>query len=262
MAENAVACKLPIFWSGSPEMWFRRAEAQFLICKVTESKTKAALVLAQLDEVTAGFVHDVDLSGEDPYEKLQAALVKACRKSKRQRVAELLDCPAMGSESPERFGVRLLQLTEGVSVSDVVREVFLRGIPRDVSKTLVNHSGTFSDLTEKAGTFFTSSGAAINATDATSDSWTASPQRPFSRPFFDSASASAEPTASASAAGRQHFRQPPRQRQGDARTSRFRQGGGDVEHQLCRYHKRWGRDAQRCEGPCLFAGNAPAGNRK
>ena len=146
----------------------------------------------------------------------------------------------MGSESPEHFGDRLLQLTEGISVGDVTREVFLRGIPRDVLKTLVNHAGTFADLTEKAGTFFTTSGAAINATDMMADSWSSSPQRPFSRPFSDGAfaSTSAEPVASASAAGHQHFRQPPRQRQSDARAPRSRQGGGDVEHQLCRYHKR------------------------
>ena len=256
MTENAVACKLPTFWSGSPDMWFRRVEAQFLICQVTVSKTKAALVLAQLDEVTAGFVHDVDLEKEDPYDFLKAALIKACGKSPRQRVAELLDCPAMGSETPERFGVRLQQLSEGLNIKDVVREVFLRGLPRDISKTLVNHSGEFGDLSAKAGTFFTSSGASINAANAFGS--TPDQTRGLSLPFDDHV----EPMASASAAGRQQFRQPPRQRQGDFRAPRSRQGGGDVEHQLCRYHKKWGRDAQRCEGPCLFAGNAPAGNRK
>ena len=264
MAENAVACKLPTFWSGSPEMWFRRAEAQFLICKVTDSKTKAALVLAQLDEVTAGFVHDVGLEGDTPFEKLQAALIKACGKSKRQRVAELFDCPAMGSESPERFGVRLQQLAEGVSVEDVIREVFLRGLPKDVSKTLVNHSGEFSDLSAKAGTFFTSSGAAINAS---SNTWTTSPQEPFSKSFCDESSASAEPMVSAHAAGPQYSRQPPRQRQGGSRAPRSRaprsrQGGGDVEHRLCWYHDRWGRDARRCVEPCFWSGNAPAGNQR
>ena len=275
-SQHAVRCALPAFWANSPQMWFRRVESQFHVSAVTVSKTKAALVFSQLDEVAAGFVTDVSLDGEDPYTELKAALMAACGKTKRQRVAELIDCPAMGAETPERYGVRLTQLAEGLVIGDVVREVFLRGIPRDVAKTLINHEGEFGELTKKAGSFFTSSGASISsasefyATPAFSDS-------PAMQDLYIS-----DPPASASAAWPRQPRprnMAPRQRPDDTRafhsrqerpddTRAFhsRQGGGDAEHRnakvVCFYHRKYGRNAHQCEGRCVFSGNAPTGNRR
>ena len=286
-SHNAVRCTLPHFWPNSPHMWFRRVESQFELSHVTQSRTKAALVFTQLDEVAAGFVNDVSLDSPHPYETLKAALMAACGKTKRQRVAELIDGPTMGAETPERFAVRLTQLAEGLDIGDVIREAFLRGLPRDVAKTLVNTEGDFGELARKAGSFFTSSGASIASTSAYLP-----PPHAFSDPPYLDDLCLEEPQASASAAWPRRSRpsdaRPPRQqpddrrpsyprqqRSGDARAPHYRQerpaetrasgsrqGGGDVESRLCAYHAKWGHRAHKCERPCAWSGNAPASNRR
>ena len=258
-----VSVKLPAFWANKPEKWFTHIDAQFIIGDITASRTKAAYVIAALDETTSDLVDNISLDGADPYAEIKAALTRACAKTVRERVADLLSIPAMGAERPSRYATRLLQTAADIETKDFLREIFLRGLPSNIRETLINDASDLAGLGEKADTFFTTSGAAINAVDAASeenDSINAA-SRKFERHRSERPSRPNNPPPRQSG-------QPPRH---DDRSTR--QGGGDVDRStgyldretpgfsLCKYHRRFGHNANKCQPPCLMSGNANAGAR-
>ena len=257
-----VSVKLPAFWANKPEKWFTHIEAQFIIGDITTSKTKAAYVIAALDETTSDLINSISLDGADPYAEIKAALTRACAKTVRERVADLLSIPAMGAERPSRYATRLLQTAADIETKDFLREIFLRGLPSNIRETLINDTSDLAGLGEKADTFFTTSGAAINAVDAASDENDSinAASRKFERNRGERPS--------------RPNNQPPRQNRPPRHDDRSaRQGGGDVDRSaghldretpnfsLCKYHRRFGHDANKCQPPCLMAGNANAGAR-
>ena len=258
MADNPVpvqrvTAKLPAFWVGKPEKWFNHIEAQFIISNITTSMTKAAYVVAALDENTSDLIDNIALDGDDPYAEIKTALTRACAKTVRERVTDLLAVPSMGAERPSRYATRLLQLASDIEAKDFLREIFLRGLPSNIRETLINDTSELTELAMKADSFFTTSGATINAVDASDN--------------FEQINA----------ASQRNNRPPARRNERQNQNQGFRppqsQGGGDRQpvsssrdnqsFTLCRYHQKWGHDAQRCTPPCLMSpGNAEAGARK
>ena len=56
---NAAAVKLPPFWSGNPEVWFKQVESVFSTRKITVQQTKFDYVVQALDNSTAEKVQSV-----------------------------------------------------------------------------------------------------------------------------------------------------------------------------------------------------------
>ena len=83
---NAAAVKLPPFWSGNPEVWFKQVESVFSTRKITVQQTKFDYVVQALDNSTAEKVQSVILAPpEDPYDTLRAALIEIFGKSQAQK---------------------------------------------------------------------------------------------------------------------------------------------------------------------------------
>ena len=255
---NAAAVKLPPFWEGAPEAWFRRVEAKFRLNGIVSSRTKADHVLSNLEEKIGGSLGDVGEAGSTPYEDVKAALIGTCGKSKAQRVAEILDTPDLGNERPSLLVSRLCALKgDDMTLDDVLRAVFLRSLPGRVRLVLENDTDNIQGLGKKADAFFTHAGVAINATSSTVLD---APMADLSLGASSSAVnvSSRPPVFNKPAPRRDDWR-----RNNDQRPSRSLQGGGDVERvTLCRFHARWGAKAYQCEPPCHMAsGNDQAGSR-
>ena len=56
---NAVALKLPTFWTQQPRVWFAQAESQFAIRKIVSEETRYHYVVAALNQETATHVLDL-----------------------------------------------------------------------------------------------------------------------------------------------------------------------------------------------------------
>ena len=83
---NAAAVKLPPFWSGNPEVWFKQVESVFSTRKITVQQTKFDYVIQALDNSTAEKVQSVILSPpEDPYNTLRATLIEIFGKTQAPR---------------------------------------------------------------------------------------------------------------------------------------------------------------------------------
>ena len=89
---NATAVKLPPFWSGNPEVWFKQAESVFSTRKpqITNQQTKFDYVIQALDNSTADRVQAVILSPpEEPYDTLKAVLIEVFGKTQAQKDQEV-----------------------------------------------------------------------------------------------------------------------------------------------------------------------------
>ena len=53
---NAIPVKLPLFWSGNPEVWFKQVESSFSTRKITVQQTKFYHVIQALDNSTTDCV--------------------------------------------------------------------------------------------------------------------------------------------------------------------------------------------------------------
>ena len=99
---NAVAVKLPIFWSGNPEVWFTQVESCFATRKITVQKTQFDHVIQALDNSTADRVQAVILNpSETPYDTLKAALIDAFGKTQAQKDQEILNINGLGDKTPK-----------------------------------------------------------------------------------------------------------------------------------------------------------------
>ena len=101
---NATAVKLPPFWSGNPEVWFKQVESVFSTRKITVQQTKFDFVVQALDNSTAEKVQSIILSPpEDPYDTLRATLIEIFGKSQAQKDQEVLNINGLGDKKPSEL---------------------------------------------------------------------------------------------------------------------------------------------------------------
>ncbi|XP_051875026.1 uncharacterized protein LOC127572127 isoform X3 [Pristis pectinata] len=229
-AANAVALKLPTFWTLWPRVWFDQAEAQFQLWQITSDSTRYYHVVSSLDQETAAQVRDFIQSPpkEDKYPAFKALLLRTFGLSRRERAARLLHLDGLGDKSPSALMNEMLALAEGHKPCLMFEQVFLEQLPDDIHLLLAD--ADFSNPREVA---------------ARADIlWKAK------RESGLSVGQIARPLAQ---------RQPkpvPAAKQPHPRNT-----DDNTDDQLCFYHQRWGAEARRCRPPCKFQGNARASHR-
>ena len=112
MAIDAVALKLPTFWTSQPETWFTQAEAQFNLRGITEDATKYYYVVAALDQETASRL--IDLISRPPdtekYTKLKDRLVNTFGLNETERASRLLHFRPLGDSKPSALMDEMIAL--------------------------------------------------------------------------------------------------------------------------------------------------------
>ena len=103
---NATAVKLPQFWQGNPEVWFKQTESVFTTRNpaITTQQTKFDYVIQALDNNTAEKVQSLILNPPaQPYDRLKAALIAAFGKSQAAKDQELLNLNGLGDRKPSEL---------------------------------------------------------------------------------------------------------------------------------------------------------------
>ena len=217
---QAVALKLPEFWTDKPEVWFARVEAQFGTKGITQDDTKFNYLVSSLDNTTAGEVEAVLIHppGADKYNTLKKALLQAFGRTQAQKDSELLSLTGLGDAKPTALLRRLKSLNSDTAT--LFRAHFLALLPSEVRAVLAGQEITdLEDLAKAADRI-----VEARRTDATI--------------------AAVNPTGST-----------PRVRTPAYATRR--QGGpsGDSPSQhICQYHIKWGAEARSCRPWCLLNG--------
>ena len=132
--ENAVAIKLPTFWTNKARAWFRQAEAQFNIRKITNDLTQYHYVIAALE---ADAADKVECYLDDPpshgkYQYLKDILIREYELSDIERGDKILDLTALGDKRPSELMDMILRLNGKEPPSYLLKCVFLRALPPDV----------------------------------------------------------------------------------------------------------------------------------
>ena len=109
---NAVALKLPTFWSHQPQIWFVQAEAQFILRNITDDTTKYYYLVAALDQNTASRITDLLARppAENKYASLKKRLLATFDLGKRERASKLLHVQPIGDQKPSELMDSMLTL--------------------------------------------------------------------------------------------------------------------------------------------------------
>ena len=235
----AMAVKLPAFWSGNPEVWFRQVESHFATRKITVQLTKFDHVIQALDNNTADRVQSIILSPpeENPYDELKQALIEVFGKSQAEKDQEILDFNGLGDKKPSE----LLQQMNNLNADPktLFKAFFLAQLPSEVRRILALSGKTeVKDLAKEADRIMEVSkltgGSQVNA------------------------------------AG--EFRKPSRQDPGRRQNKNLSEPRTRPDQDwpllpgLCKYHSKYGMRARSCLKPCKLhavsePGNGPTGRQ-
>ena len=218
---TAVTVKLPPFWPDKAVLWFAQAEAQFLLRGITQDKTKFAHVMTMLDSSTAEHVMDViqNPPENDSYGTLKTRLTGAYAITEDERAERLLNMNGLGDKTPSQCLSSMLMLVpSGQEPGFLFRRIFLRQLPVEVRTQLAQSTNTgnraedLRRLASEADRYFASAGARISSVSETSF-------------VAEGPNSNASPQWNV-----------------DAVSGR----------QLCYFHRRFGKNAKKCEQPCSW----------
>ena len=236
---NATAVRLPPFWSGNPEVWFKQVESVFTTRNpaITVQQTKFNYVIQALDNITADRVQNIILAPpENPYDKLKAALIGAFSKTQAEKDQELLNLNGLGDKKPSE----LLQHMHNLNVdpTTLFKALFLAQLPSEVRRILASLEKTdIGDLAREADRI-------TEVSKLTNDSQvnaTGDYRKPFGR----------HPV------GGQNKNQ---------KVNTKSDQTWPLLPGMCKYHSRFGERARYCLQPCKFhtvsePGNCPTGRQ-
>nr|CAB3260873.1 uncharacterized protein LOC100176143 [Phallusia mammillata] len=231
-SENAVAVKLPTFWTAQPRVWFQQAEAQIALKSIKGDLTKYYYVVSALDQDTANRLIDLleNPPEADKYETIKARLVETFCLSRPQRAMRLLHMPPLGDRMPSALMDDMLALLGDAKECFVFQQLFLERLPEYIRTRLSGEEISESRLLARKA-------------DAI---W----------------SGNQTPTEPAlSNVRRNGFSPDQHKKRGRKSRSASPQAMPDSKS-LCFYHRRFGRDAIKCRHPCALAqqGNEEAGH--
>lgn len=128
---QAVALKLPSFWSAQPAVWFQQAEAQFAVRGITAELTKYYYVIGALDQTTAGRLVDFleTPPTDNQYTALKTRLLATYALSRRDRASKILHMDSLGDRRPSVVMDELLSLMGNHSRCLLFEQVFLELLP-------------------------------------------------------------------------------------------------------------------------------------
>ena len=248
---DVVGIKLGTFWTDRPAVWFKHAESQFSIKKITVESTMFHHVLVALDNKTSGEVEHIimDPPADRPYSALKEALLEAYEKTPAQLDREFMAIRSLGDLTPSAMlrKMRRLRPKEEHS-STIFRWSFLRVLPLDVSNILIVMEGEELDVLAKR---------ADRIMEQKSDA--------------PGSVAAINPPSSLLTVGeldvvRRMIRRESRGNEPGG-SDRRPSGGSDATTFICKNHSRWGAKSFSCRPGCLLAdlplqkrpGNANAG---
>lgn len=279
---SVVKCKLPSFWTNSPETWFIQVEVEFSLHRITNDLTKYNLVVRALPQDVAITITDLLRSRPTvgAYNQIKERLIERHSLSIETRIRKLISDEMIGDRKPSEFYRRLIDLAgEGGTVGqELVKKLWLDRLPNVIRLALIPQSASDEQTLLKVADQLheatqSSNLCAFSYSNVQSDSQ--SRNRPFN--FNNQSSNNQSNTLSVESLQLEiselkrvigqlrnahqnrsrsvvRSRSPAPQRQRSRSRSAYNPKGTH-----CWYHFRFGNRATKCNKPCSFVnGNAQA----
>ena len=248
---NAVSVKLPPFTESNPELWFGKAEAQFVLRGVKDDTTKFYHLYANLTEKAITEIENLllDPPATDKVAAMRYKLVRKFGRSQYQKDSELLGIKSLGDLKPTEMWSKFQRLNKDPhnTTSSFVKAYLINMYPQEVRAAIANM--TFKDNDEMA-----------EAADKIID---------MKKPAQVNVVEEESETGEIDAIGRGGFSARGRGQSRSRGGGGHKPGGQSKQSKTCFYHDKYGLGAFRCKGnTCPFAsaplaakpsGNATAG---
>ena len=221
---NATGIKLPSFWQGNPEVWFRQVESVFAARNpaITSQETKFEYVIQALDNCITEPVQNIILDPpENPYDAMKTVLIRVFGKTQEEKAQTFLGLNGLGDRKPSE----LLQHMQNLNADPATlsKALFLAQQPPDMQRILATSSKTeIADLALEADRITEvtrlTQDTQVNTTETSQIPLRSGPSKPSTQ-----------------------MKKLPR---------------------MCKYHSTFGNQAKKCVPPCKFQtalGNVPPG---
>ena len=229
---EAVALKLPTFWTSCPEAWFAQAEAQFSIRSITADNTKYSYVVSALDTTTATRALSILTSPplDNKYDTIKKFLLSAFGLSDSERARNLFKISGLGDSKPSELMDSMLALLGSHEPCFLFRHLFMTQLPDFIRTPLATSTETdCRKLALEADKYF------VSGKEVTPSASVDAVQKPVS----------------------------------SARSNKPVSARPVQTSDVCWYHQRFGNRAKRCLSPCQFQphaastsqGNGPQGRQ-
>ena len=151
--------KLPEFWPNIPVLWFSRAEFNFKVAGVVESRQKFIYVTNALPYDALTLVSDLVFvpPQEDPYRALKERLLISHKLTTVQMAEKVLDLPALGDRRPSQLLAAMLEFCPaGEADTAFFRASFFRRLPKEIRVLLADEvNGNLKELAIRADELYT-----------------------------------------------------------------------------------------------------------
>ncbi|KFD66946.1 hypothetical protein M514_06128 [Trichuris suis] len=247
MSVDAVAVKIPPFWTHSPALWFKRVEAQFQVARITADETKFNYIVGGMEAPILEQCFDIvdNPPAEGKYEALKQRILDRFADSDHKRLQTLLCGMQIGDDKPSRFLQRMLhEVPSNVgNMNAIIRQLWIQQLPVNVQTCLAQTEEDdlekLARLADKVYEVTTAAVSSINTSATAMDN------------------VASELRAEVAELSRRirhmekrfpaHRRRSPSTRRRSSRPPQRQQNSN-----WCYYHNRFQRNARKCSPPCSF----------
>lgn len=258
---NRIVLRVPPFWPEEPELWFAQLESQCELAGITEESSKYAYTLAKLEPKHAKEIKDIitkKLPAAEKYEAVKKALIQRLTVSQEQRTRQLLEHEELGDRKPSQFLRHLSTLAGAAIPEDLLRTLWLGRLPTQMQTILATRTqDNLEDVAEQADRIHeVGNKAVVLATALPPATSTMEAQIEALRTQVAALTTQMTKMAKQTRRGRERYRERSRTRErSKSRTKK------PVQEGICYYHRRFGKEAQKCTTPCTFKAENEEGSR-
>ncbi|XP_017467418.1 PREDICTED: uncharacterized protein LOC108359860 [Rhagoletis zephyria] len=244
-----VSVRAPPFSAERPALWFAQLEAQFRIRFITDEHDQFHHAVSLIDTQSAGEVEDIILcpATTTPYTMLKQCLIERLTKSKDAKLLQLLDGEQIGDRTPSQFFRHLRSLCPDVP-DNVLKARWQSQLPPQTRACLAAQpNAPLEDLSRLADKIHEVMPNVSRSIATVSEEQSLRAEIAELRKRLDSLNVKTQRNRS-----RENNSYRSRRNSSHSRTRLSADG-------ICRYHKKFGKDAQRCVPGCKFSGNSKEG---
>ncbi|XP_066591906.1 uncharacterized protein [Prorops nasuta] len=131
--------KLPSFMQEAPDIWFIVAEAEFVSSRVTKDQTKYLAVIRALDVGTLKQITDIlkNPPEKNLYENLKTVILQRLLDSRVKQVDQLLKNLVLGDRKPSQLLREMKVLAKGEIGKEILHQLWLERLPAHIRPHLL-----------------------------------------------------------------------------------------------------------------------------
>ncbi|XP_055837729.1 uncharacterized protein LOC129906113 [Episyrphus balteatus] len=235
-----VSIKVPPFWKRSPDLWLLQLEAQFHTSAITSDVTKYFNLFGNLEADVLTEVRDVVTSppATEKYNGLKTRLLAAFQESEQKRLQTLLSGITLDGRRPTQLLSKMRELASSTISEDILRTLWMKQLPNTTQSILSCSANqelkTLAEIADKIS-------------DVYSNSDVASVSKP------SSISEISELKNQIASLQKDIEQLKVSRSRSSSRSKNFIRNKSKSRNQkMCYYHRRFGKQARKCQEPCQF----------